>query len=299
MNSDSPIFRVSGLVRSAKFSRKNVVSTVGVFDEFHRGQRWLINRMVAHAKSIGAISVLLLIRPRPAEVLGLNNRGYVTSVMEAIREAKLLGIDYVGILVFNKHLAIQEPEQFFSWLKYRINVQEIWLGSGTTLGRGPNGNPTNLPNVAAKFGIKIQFVWSDQDSIAGNTTAFLEKGMIEASKFFRGGALGVIAGISHLHEGSLIVVFANRQILPPTGWYEVMVSSFKNTFDSKFGYIELVCQLENSEIIGKLVLDDASLEFLTNTNLGAVRLEFLKNAGISLIEALKLTLEPQTQAQPL
>lgn len=236
---------LNSLPRSAFFRSKNVIATLGVFDEFHLGHRWLLRNLANHAKENDAVSLQILLRPRPSEALGFSKRPYVTSVLEALRESRMLGIDHAGVLGFTSRVAVVSSEDFLQWALARLNVRQLWLGDGAMLGRGPAGSGAGLQAVAERLGIDLKFVWSKEDASDRLIAGSLEAGNIETVTAARGAALGVVGALSEWIAldatlGYWAVVLPEMQLLPSSGWFHVDVGFWDGAPSLYPAFLEIV-----------------------------------------------------------
>ena len=78
------------------------VLTIGSFDGIHRGHQYLVSRVVARAKEIGAASALVTLHPHPKIVLRPNSLlQYLSTIEERLDLLALLGLDYTVVFPFS------------------------------------------------------------------------------------------------------------------------------------------------------------------------------------------------------
>src|SRR5574342_939878 len=88
-------------ITTARLTRPTVL-TIGSFDGIHRGHQYLIHRIVARAKEIGAASALVTLHPHPKIVLRPDsNLRYLSTIEERLDLLSPLGLEYVVVFPFS------------------------------------------------------------------------------------------------------------------------------------------------------------------------------------------------------
>lgn len=282
--------RLKGLPTRSIFNKLRPILTLGIFDEFNLNQRWIVAQVVERAKSIGAPSIILLLRPRPLEALGLEYKPYCTSVAEVQRDAFSLGVSYVGLLVMNKNLTVCDPKIFLHSLLKRLNFSELWLGTGSTVGRGPSGSPEAVSRIGRDYGFLVNYVSAPNEVENGAFARLFVYGAVEEAYKFRGSPLSITAGLAEIRiVDNLIfgiIVFPERQLLPPPGFYSC-------TLSGKNGRRDEQCILEiilDQEIFKGHLVGARSLRHLAKTGDLTLTITFVKNLRKSIYkEAVRLT----------
>lgn len=133
------------------------VVTLGNFDGIHRGQRKIIERVVARARELGVQAVLISFDPHPLSVLRPEQAPALLT-LDAQREALLreAGIDVWLILRFNQELARMAPEEFVKRFLHRaLAIAEIHVGRAFVFGHERKGNVALLETLGAELRFKV------------------------------------------------------------------------------------------------------------------------------------------------
>jgi FAD synthase len=288
------MLRIGNLPSSVRLRKARPLVTFGVFDEMHRGQRWLLRRMVARARERATTSAVVLIRPRPPEALGLSSKAYVTPVFEVVRECHEIGIDFVGVLRFSKAMALMEAEQFLCALQQRTSFSELWLGKTATVGRGATGSPVAVRSLGLKMGFSVEYVWTDETDDGPRIYSLLEVGAIEQLSAVRGSPLSVVAGVAEMrtHDGGafLEVVFPIRQLLPPSGWYKVAVAG-TGAESSDRAFLFVRGNDGGNDVSSGILVTRGEDKFKFTLAPCAIRLTFHRRADIDVVKLLAASLD--------
>ena len=133
------------------------VVTLGNYDGIHRGQRQVIDRVVARAKELGTSSALITFEPHPLEVLRPEDAPPLLTLphqrQRALAEA---GIDAMLIVKFNRELARTSPEDFVRrFLAGTLAIEEIFVGKDFGFGHERRGNLALLEKMGGELGFKV------------------------------------------------------------------------------------------------------------------------------------------------
>jgi riboflavin kinase / FMN adenylyltransferase len=111
------------------------VLTVGSFDGIHRGHQYLIGRVIARAKEIGAASALVTLHPHPKIVLRPHSSlQYLSTIEERLDLLAPLGLDYAVVFPFSLETSQIRARDFVQILLDHLNMQEIFCGADFALG---------------------------------------------------------------------------------------------------------------------------------------------------------------------
>jgi len=130
------------------------VVTIGNYDGIHRGQRAVIDRVVAHAREAGTQSVVITFRPHPVAVLRAAEAPPLLTAPDQ-RQALLAaaGVDVLAQIQFNAELARTPAETFVrDFLHRRMAVQAVYVGRSFTFGYQRRGDVAMLERLGAELG---------------------------------------------------------------------------------------------------------------------------------------------------
>lgn len=133
------------------------VVTLGNYDGIHRGQRKVIERVVARAKELGTSSALITFEPHPLKVLRPEEAPPLLT-LPSQRERLLAEADIDALLIvkFNRDLARTPPEDFVRrFLAGTLSIEEILVGKDFAFGHERRGNLQLLETMGAELGFRV------------------------------------------------------------------------------------------------------------------------------------------------
>ena len=150
--------RIERELEQARIDRDSVL-TVGVFDGVHRGHQSLISKVVAEAKSKGAVAGVLTFRNHPDSVLNPNFQPqYITSIVERVRLIEELGVDFVAPVTFDKEVAGLRARKFVELLTGKLRMRGLVVGPDFAMGYKREGNVEALSALGEELGFSVNVV---------------------------------------------------------------------------------------------------------------------------------------------
>ncbi len=213
----------------ARLARNGTVVTFGVFDGVHRGHLETLRRMKERAQQIQATPTAIVMRPRPAETLGLAPaRPYLTSLEETVARIRDTGIDAVGILRFNRNLALASPHQFLAKLQARTQMRELWLGARARIGRGPEGSIESATAFGAQAGFAVVScdeldVWDGRNQLQNGAEQLMDLNHALGRNYTLPSYAAPTRQALDADCGEFPLAFPKLLYLPPRGEYAVRV----------------------------------------------------------------------------
>ncbi len=134
------------------------VITIGSFDGVHRGHQYLIGRVVARAKEIGAASALVTLHPHPKIVLRPNSPlQYLSTIEERLDLLAPLGLDYAIVFPFSLETSQIRAREFVQLLIDHLSIKEIFCGADFALGYKREGHVEFLKALGKEknFGVTV------------------------------------------------------------------------------------------------------------------------------------------------
>ncbi|MCI0474963.1 MAG: bifunctional riboflavin kinase/FAD synthetase [Anaerolineales bacterium] len=145
-------------INTVHFNRPTVL-TIGSFDGIHRGHQYLVSRVVARAKEIGAASALITLHPHPKVVLRATSPlRYLSTIEERLDWLAPLGLDYVVVFPFSLETSQMRAHDFARLLVERLRLVEIFCGKDFALGYKREGNVEFLRALGHAQGFAITVV---------------------------------------------------------------------------------------------------------------------------------------------
>jgi riboflavin kinase/FMN adenylyltransferase len=139
---------------------RHAVATIGNFDGIHRGQRAILDQVVARARELGAPSVLITFDPHPLALLRPRETPpRLTTPAQKERLVEQAGIDFLLVLAFDADLAARSAEDFVRrFLVQELAVREVHVGKGFRFGKRREGDVGLLQRLGEKLGFQAEGV---------------------------------------------------------------------------------------------------------------------------------------------
>lgn len=144
--------------READRQQRHVV-TIGNFDGVHRGHQYLIERVVADARSRGAGSTVITFDPLPLEVLRPEaSLPRLTTTRDRVSLIGAHGVDDVATIGFTREVAALEASDFVRQVIEGFEPVEIVVGADFAFGHNRSGNPQLLTELGKQYGYEVHVV---------------------------------------------------------------------------------------------------------------------------------------------
>jgi len=139
---------------------RHAVATIGNFDGIHRGQRAILDRVVARARELGAPSALITFDPHPLTLLRPREAPpRLTTPAQKERLVEETGIDFLLVLAFDAELAARSADDFVRrFLGRELAVCEVYVGKGFRFGKRREGDVDLLKRLGEKLGFRAEGV---------------------------------------------------------------------------------------------------------------------------------------------
>ncbi len=141
----------------SEFNR--LVLTIGSFDGIHLGHQEIIRRVKEIAQEIKGLSGLVTFHPLPAQVLYPDFPYLLTPLEEKLSLLTELGIEFIQILRFDKHLQSTEAEEFVQKeIVEELAPVAVVIGADHRFGKRGRGDANLLTRLLQPRGIKVELV---------------------------------------------------------------------------------------------------------------------------------------------
>lgn len=230
--------------RATDLPRGGVV-TIGNYDGIHRGQRQVLDRLVARARELAAPSVVVTFQPHPFAILRPDEvPPALTTAAQRERLLDATGVDVTLIVRFTRDLAALPAEEFVrGFLVERLAVREVHVGSRFAFGRGRGGDLALLARLSDELGFRA--VGVEELVLAGDAVSAtrirraIGEGRVDEAAQMLGrpyAVTGVIVRGDRMGKRlgwPTVNVAADNELLPADGVYctRVHFPSFPATFD--------------------------------------------------------------------
>ncbi|MBN9646368.1 MAG: bifunctional riboflavin kinase/FAD synthetase [Terrisporobacter othiniensis] len=137
---------------------KSVV-TIGKFDGIHKGHEVLIEKTVNYSKQEQLTSVVFTFKNSPISYFSnIITREIITEV-EKMNKLKLLGVDVVIDIPFNKDMAEISAEDFVKQILVdKLGAKKLIIGHDFAFARKREGTPPILKILGKKYGFDVEVI---------------------------------------------------------------------------------------------------------------------------------------------
>jgi len=134
------------------------VATIGNYDGIHRGQRAILERVVARARALDGPAVIITFDPHPLSVLRPESVPPQLTTPEQKRALlEAIGIDAMAVIRFNHDFARTPAETFVrDFLHRKLAIAEIYVGADFAFGHRREGNLALLEKLGGELGIVVE-----------------------------------------------------------------------------------------------------------------------------------------------
>jgi len=164
---------------------RHAVVTIGNYDGIHRGQRAILERVVARARELGAPSAVITFDPHPLKLLRPRDAPQrLTTPAQKERLVEEAGVDFLLVLAFDAELASRSAEDFIRrFLVQELAVREVHVGKAFRFGKRREGNVELLASMGGKLGFEARGVdevrWEGEPVSSSRIRRALLEGRVE------------------------------------------------------------------------------------------------------------------------
>ncbi|QQR72585.1 MAG: bifunctional riboflavin kinase/FAD synthetase [Holophagales bacterium] len=221
------------------------VVTIGNYDGIHLGQRQVLERVVARARTLGVPAVVVSFQPHPVAILRPDEAPpALTTAAQRERLLDEIGVDVVLTIRFTRDFAALSAEEFVrGFLVGRLAAREVYVGSRFGFGRGREGDLALLTRMGAELGftaVGVEELTQRGEAVsATRIRRAIGEGRVEDAAAMLGrpyAITGVIVRGDRMGKRlgwPTVNVAADHELLPADGVYctRVHFPSFPATFD--------------------------------------------------------------------
>ncbi len=225
---------------------QGVVATIGNYDGVHRGQRAVLDLVVARARELGVPSVVVTFDPHPLKVLRPEQAPKrLTTGPQRDALIAAAEVDYELVIQFTSEFAEMPARSFVRDLLHeRLGILEVYVGSDFSFGHRREGDLSLLQQMGESFGFRafaVDEVRRGGDRVSSTRIrAHLREGKVAEALELLGRAYsitGLVARGDRMGQKlgwPTINLASENELLPLDGVYatRVFFPSFPATFDS-------------------------------------------------------------------
>lgn len=277
--------KVISLSGNSKLHLKKTCAAIGIFDGVHRGHQYLIQKMLAAARRLGAQPIVITFFPHPAHVLRPDvSLSYLTSLDDRFRLLGDLGVNACLVVPFNRRFAKVQPQVFIKdILVKKLGVKAIFVGDDFRFGKDRSGDISLFQKLSVDYGYEMHAVSALKQgrSVISSTRIrqLIGEGELEGAsrllgrKVFVSGA--VVKGSARGKKLGFPTanVAYEADVLPPQGVYVVQVLLGKKKYPA---IANIGTRPSFEKQITQLHLEVHILDFSKNIYGKKIEVEFLK-----------------------
>ncbi|MAZ61281.1 MAG: riboflavin biosynthesis protein RibF [Candidatus Marinimicrobia bacterium] len=219
-------------------SNKKTIITIGNYDGFHLGHRFLIDKLNKLSIIHDLNSVLVTFNPHTKNIVSNKNFKVLTTFNDKVHLAECLSIDIICEVSFNKNLKNKSYEDFINMIVDKYNPSIVLFGYDNKIGKNQKGDFEIISKYLRKSNIKVDNceAYYNKSNKKVTTTAIKENilnyNIEEANKLLgRNYSLngkvvkGENRGKSLGYPTANIEIMSFEQLIPPNGVYSVTLTA--------------------------------------------------------------------------
>lgn len=145
-----------------------VVTVVGVWEPFLSEHQRLLKELADYANMSGLASLAVMLDPAPSSlVLGPTPWPECNDTQTRLCLLAHCGLDSVLLVHFTEADLACDAADLFRLLSSQAQVSELWLGHGQSFGRGPNGSPAAIAQLAADNHVRMRDLLPTDAAVQG------------------------------------------------------------------------------------------------------------------------------------
>lgn len=262
------------------------IATIGNFDGLHRGQRAIVDRVVARARELDQPAIAITFEPHPLAVLRPSAApDLLVTPAQKERLFEAAGVDSLLRVRFTPEFAQTSAASFVdTFLRRKLALREIYVGTNFVFGRAREGSLALLQRLGGELGFTAHGV----EEVVAKGVAISSTSIRQAVRDGRIEEAWAMLGRPYAVEGAVrrgdrmgkrlgwptINVAPDNKLLPADGVYacRVFFPSYPATFDCVTNIGTRPTIYENYE----RVMEGHILDFGSNVYGERVELSFLK-----------------------
>ena len=264
---------VHELYDSNKISDSSII-TIGNYDGFHNGHKYILSKMKKLAKCDNLKTVLLTFNPHTKTVINNENFKVLTTFNMKKKLANESSVDYLCEVKFNKIMKNLNFKDFINIVIEKYNPSIILFGYDNKIGRDKEGNFNILKKYLKKTNIEVLMCdpFYDKDNNKVTTTSIKSNIMdykiksankLLGREFSLGGEVirGLSKGKSIGFPTANVKINSFEQLIPPNGVYSVTLEVEDSTYKAvcNIGFCPTVKKNSQLSIEVHIINEDINL----------------------------------------
>jgi hypothetical protein len=136
---------------------RRAAAVVGAWDPLMLPQQEMFENLARYASRVSLLSAAVLLEPNPASLVPDSPSEWppFDDPLTRVEMIQALGIDAVLVIHFKRSDLDAPLVEFFATIAAHIELDELFVGDGQTLGRGPESSNEMLNRIAAQRNFQV------------------------------------------------------------------------------------------------------------------------------------------------
>lgn len=200
---------------------------VGVFDGMHLGHAYLLEHLVAEARTRDARPTVITFDHHPDEVLRGTAPALLLDAGERLERLAAAGVEVTVVQHFDETLRQTPYDAFVERIRARVRLSGILMTPDAAFGYERRGTPASLAALGERDGFDVvvvpPFTLDGQDVRSSAIRAAIVAGDLAGAGRLLGRPVTITGAVAAALDGRSRLDFALPVALPPDGEYAVRV----------------------------------------------------------------------------
>ena len=216
---------------------------VGVFDGMHLGHAYLLEHLVAEARTRDARPTVITFDHHPDEVLRGTAPALLLDAGERLERLAAAGVEVTVVQHFDETLRQTPYDAFVERIRDRVRLSGILMTPDAAFGYERRGTPASLAALGERDGFDVvvvpPFTLDGQDVRSSAIRAAIVAGDLAGAARLLGRPVTITGAVAGAPDGRSRLDFALPVALPPDGEYAVRVDGEATTLTVSDGAVHL------------------------------------------------------------
>ena len=216
---------------------------VGVFDGMHLGHAYLLEHLVAEARTRDARPTVITFDHHPDEVLRGTAPALLLDAGERLERLAAAGVEVTVVQHFDETLRQTPYDAFVERIRARVRLSGILMTPDAAFGYERRGTPASLAALGERDGFDVvvvpPFTLDGQDVRSSAIRAAIVAGDLAGAARLLGRPVTITGAVAGAPDGRSRLDFALPVALPPDGEYAVRVDGEATTLTVSDGAVHL------------------------------------------------------------
>ena len=216
---------------------------VGVFDGMHLGHAYLLDHLVAEARTREARPTVITFDHHPDEVLRGTAPALLLDAGERLERLAAAGVEVTVVQHFDETLRQTPYDAFVERIRDRVRLSGILMTPDAAFGYERRGTPASLAALGERDGFDVvvvpPFTLDGQDVRSSAIRAAIVAGDLAGAAGLLGRPVTITGAVAGALDGRSRLDFALPVALPPDGEYAVRVDGEATTLTVSDGAVHL------------------------------------------------------------